>query len=134
MAKNELARRMQEAKSAGMREGLMMGMQFTSDVLLICLHRQGWGFERAKRLLDQMWEAADYFADGFVLCMEQDGRQEQMDRELLDLIKGRQDFSPFRERYPNVMSLGYDKLPGWLRRGVTALPRPGEAVEVTDGN
>ena len=37
--------------------------------------------------------------------------QERMDRELRDLIKDKQELIPFDKRYPDVKTLGYDKLP-----------------------
>lgn len=43
--------------------------------------------------------------------MEQDVRQEQLDRELREIVKDNEPFAPFAERYPNVVSLGYEKLP-----------------------
>ena len=111
MPKNDLARRIQDARQKGVKEGLVMGQQFVCDVMMVCLHGKGWGYDRIRRLLDEMDKQCDYYADAFINGMEQDVRQEQLDRELRDTVKDRQKFVPFAERYPNVKTLGYDKLP-----------------------
>ena len=111
MGKNDLARRLQDMRQKGLKEGLAMGQQFTFDMIEICLHRQGWGYDRIKRLRDSLNEISNYYADAFINCMEQDVRQEQLDRELQDILKDREPFTPFAKRYPNVITLGYEKLP-----------------------
>lgn len=63
MPKNELARRLQEAKQKGRTEGLRMAQQFMFDMMSVALHRQGWGYERIERLRQSMNEISDYFAD-----------------------------------------------------------------------
>lgn len=118
MGKNSLAQHIQKAKDRGMTQGLMLGQQFTCDVMMVCLHQQGWGYDRIKRLLDDMEKQSDYYADAFITCMEQDVRQEQLDREIRDIVKDRQEFSPFAERYPEIKTVGYDRLPWALRKEI----------------
>lgn len=109
--KNDLIRRREAERRELLNRGMAVGEQYMVDMMLVCLHRQGWGYERAKRLLDQIDAACNEFADVFFRRMEQDIRQEQLDRELRDLVKDNEPFHPFAERYPEIITLGYDKLP-----------------------
>lgn len=118
MVKNELARRIDSARRDGLRQGLKMGHQYIADVMIVCLHKRGWGYDRIKSLLDDMDKSADYYADAFIKCMEQDARQEQLDNEIRAVVKDRQEFYPFAERYPNVGTLGYGRLPAELWKQV----------------
>jgi hypothetical protein len=43
--------------------------------------------------------------------MEQEVYQERMDRELKDLVKGRQEFATFEERYPLVRKNALQRMP-----------------------
>lgn len=124
MGKNDMVRRLKDAKDKGVRQGLTLGQQFAADVMMVCLHRQGWDYDRIKRLLDEMDKASDYFADAFINCMEQDVRQEQLDREIRDIVKDREQFVAFKERYPEVVTLGYGRLPAALWK--EALQEKGE--------
>ena len=76
------------------------------------------GFDRAKRLDDGVDSIKNYYADALIPCMEQDVRQVQLDNVLRDLVKDRQTFHPFPERYPNIMTLGYGRLPWRLRKEI----------------
>ena len=117
MWKNDLARQMQERENRAFRRGMEMGMQYEHDMMQVALHtKMGWGYDRAKRLDDAVDEIKEYYADAFIKCMEQDVRQEQLDNALRDLVKGRQEFHPFSERYPYTDTLGYGKLPWAIRK------------------
>ena len=119
MAKNEMVRRIDNARQKGLKEGLQMGHQFIVDVMIVSLHKQyGWGYDRIKRLIDDIHDRADYYADAFIKCMEQDARQEQLDTELMAVVQNRQEFYNFEKRYPNVKTLGYGRLPAELWKQV----------------
>lgn len=90
-------------------EGMRVGEQYTMDCVMIALHRLGWGYNRVCRLFQLVKEISDYYGDTMHGNMEQDVLQEKMDRELRDLIKGRQEFYSFRERYPAVKNWSYEK-------------------------
>lgn len=108
---NHYARKVQDDRRAMLNRGMIVGQQWAIDLMCISLHRLGWGYDRVKRLLDRMEQADNEFLPALKLCMEQDVMQERMDRELRDLIKDKQDLIPFEKRYPDVKTLGYDKLP-----------------------
>lgn len=119
MGKNDLARRMQEREDAALRRGLYIGMQYEHDMMQVALHTKlGFGYDRAKKLDDAVDEIKDYYADAFIRCMEQDIRQEQLDSVLRDLVKDRQEFHPFSERYPEINTLGYGRLPWSMRKEI----------------
>lgn len=111
MPKNSYLLRRDAERKEMINRGLLCGQQYAMDCMLITLHRNGWGYDRLKRLLDECKVVSDYYADVLRPCMEQDVRQEQMDAELRDIVKGRQEFADFRERYPDVLTAGYDRLP-----------------------
>lgn len=102
-------KQLQEAVRRGTNAGMLVGEQFAMDCIMIALHRQGWGYERIRRLLDQTREIADYYGDAMHGSMEQDVIQERMDRELRDIVKDHQIFAPFGERYPHVKSWDYQR-------------------------
>lgn len=113
--KNNLVKLLQDARNKGFAQGFGMGLQFGNDLTQMGLHElEGFGYARIKRLHEWYNENKDYWADALILCMEQDVRQEQMDRKLLEIIQDNEQFHPFPERYPGVKSLGYNKLPGWV--------------------
>ena len=92
-------------------QGILCGQQYAIDMMEIALHRQGWGYDRIKRLVDQIHDIADYYAPSMHPGMEQEVYQERMDRELRDLVKGRQEFATFEERYPLVRKNALQRMP-----------------------
>lgn len=90
---------------------IRQGQQWALDCLLIALHRQGWGFDRIKRLLDATDDIAKYYSPALHPCMEQDVFIARMDDELRDIVKGKQEFYDFSARYPEIKIAGYDKAP-----------------------
>lgn len=111
MPKNDYLKRQEAVRKEMINRGLLCGQQFALDCMLIALHRSGWGYDRLKRLLEECEVVSDCYADALRPCMEQDVRQEQMDAELRDIVKGRQEFAPFAERYPDIRTAGYDRMP-----------------------
>lgn len=102
---------LEELQDVSMRHG----QQWALDCLMIALHRQGWGYDRIKRLLDETEKIAAYYNPTMHPCMEQDVFIERMDAELRDIVKGRQEFYDFKSRYPGVKIAGYDKAPKKVR-------------------
>lgn len=109
--KNDYLARQRAAQRELINTGLRHGQQYAIDMVMVALHRQGWGYDRIKRLIDQVTELADYYADTMHPSMEQDVLQERLDGELRDIVKDRQEFYPFVERYPAVITAGYEKMP-----------------------
>lgn len=91
--------------------GMDCGEQYMIDCVMIALHRQGWGYTRIKRLVDDVEKLRKYFAPSLVRGMEQDIYQERMDEEIRSFVGTEQPFVPFAQRYPAIEQTGYDKLP-----------------------
>ena len=105
------AQKQQALKRELVRVGVRFGEQRTLDLMEIALHRKGWGFDRINAFLDLLRELDQYYAPAWEMTMESDVFQERLDAELRDIVKDKQEFIPFEQRYPEVRQLGYDKLP-----------------------
>lgn len=111
MAKNDFARRLKEIRQDCINEGIRHGQQYAIDIVMVYLHRQGWGYDRIRRMIDEITVLADEYAPSMHKCMMQDIQQERLDAEIKDIIKGKQEFIPFRDRYPLVQNAGYERMP-----------------------
>lgn len=109
--KNAFLAKQQAIQAQCFADGMKIGEQFAIDCFQIALHKAGWGYDRIKRLTDAVAESSSYYADALRRGMEQDIRQEQMDRELRDIVKDYQEFIPFSKRYPDVKNTSYERLP-----------------------
>lgn len=90
--------------------GRRHGEQYCMDCVMIALHRQGWGYQRIKRLFDKVTEISDYYAPSMQKRNpEQPIFQERMDAELKHFIGDNQEFYPFKSRYPLISEARYDK-------------------------
>lgn len=109
--KNSFFAKQQAIQRECVNQGIRHGQQYAIDIVEVALHRQGWGYDRIKRLVDQVSEIADYYAPCMRPCMEQDVFQERLDAELRDIVKDRQEFATFAQRYPLVINAGYERMP-----------------------
>lgn len=109
--------RLAAAKQEYARVGEQFGEQLSIDLMQIALHRQGWGYERIKRLIDDMNGLSKYYDAAFHKNPEQEVWQARMDAEILDIIKGQTRFYTFEERYPAINTIGV----GWKQKGVDAI-------------
>lgn len=109
--KNAFLAKQQAIQAQCFADGMRCGEQFAIDCFQIALHKAGWGYDRIKRLTESVAESSSYYADALRRGMEQDIRQEQMDRELADILKGNEPLIPFGERYPLVKTAGYERMP-----------------------
>ena len=105
-------RKLKQKEAEDINLGMEYGEQYALDMMMIALHRDfGWGYDRIKRLMVAIGDKSDYYGEALHRCMEQDVKQEQMDNELRDIVKDKQEFIPFRERYPGIRNYGYNKPP-----------------------
>jgi len=111
MGKNNLMQKMMAMCREAFADGQRVGQQQTFDAVMIYLHRNGWGTQRILKLHAGTNGVMEEYAPAFFAGMEQDINQERMDRELRDALKGAEGFCAFAERYPEVKTVGYDKLP-----------------------
>lgn len=83
--------------------------QFLTDTLEIAMAREfGFGYDRLCRLLE-VWTAVqrEYNEAIDPLMPEADYNQELMDREIRQIIDGRQELMPFAKRYPELRKCNY---------------------------
>lgn len=111
MPNNDYLARVRKERTQYINLGIDHGQQWMLDMFLVALHRQGWGYDRIKRIVDEVQKLSDYYSDALHRGMEQDVMQERLDAELADILKGREPLIPFRERHPLVVTTGYDRLP-----------------------
>lgn len=110
--KNNMVRQMSEAYKIAFADGQRVGQQQTFDAVMIALHRySGWGTKRIVQMHERTHAVMEQYAPAFFRGMEQDIYQERMDRELREALKDTESFCAFAERYPEIKTSGYDRLP-----------------------
>lgn len=103
------------AKQLAMRQALIdaterVTQQLMMDTLQITLHEFGWGYDRIMKLTKAWADAYNHYHDTLdVKNVEADVLRVHLDRELADILKGRQDLIPFEERYPEIKEIAYKK-------------------------
>ena len=101
------------AKQLAMRQVLIeaserVTQQLMMDTLQITLHEFGWGYDRIMKLTKAWADAYNHYHDTLdVKNVEADVLRVHLDRELADILKGRQDLIPFEERYPEIKEITY---------------------------
>lgn len=118
---NAMLDRIHAAEQRGAQAGELFGQQFAIDLLQIALHRHGWGYERVRKLLDEMRALSDYYDPAFYPNPEQEVWQERMDAELRDLIKDKARCYTFAERHPIIPGVRWKR-----QKGVTPIEWKGE--------
>ena len=82
--------------------------QLMVDSLQIALHEKGWGYDRLKELTLKWAEIYDYFYDTMDLKnVECDVKRHHLDELIRDIVKDKQEFIPFEERYPDIKKINY---------------------------
>ena len=103
-------------KQLAMRQALIdaterVTQQLMMDTLQIVLHNElGFGYERIMRITKAWGSEYNHYHDVFnVKHAEADVLRVHLDRELTDILKGRQELIPFEERYPEIKEIAYGK-------------------------
>ena len=104
------------AKQLAMRQAIIdaterVTQQLMMDTLQIVLHNElGFGYDRIMRITKAWGSEYNHYHDVFnVKHAEADVLRVHLDRELTDILKGRQDLIPFEERYPEIKEITYKK-------------------------
>ena len=102
------------AKQLAMRQALIdaterVTQQLMMDTLQIVLHNElGFGYDRIMRITKAWGSEYNHYHDVFnVKHAEADVLRVHLDRELADILKGRQELIPFEERYPEIKEITY---------------------------
>lgn len=104
---NNLINRSVSVYNDGHADGQRIGQQQIIDATMIWLKRRGMGREDAEQYFREVNEIADEYAEAYHPTPDQPIYQERMDGEL-QMILGETCLS-FRERYPTIREMGYDK-------------------------
>ena len=104
------------AKQLAMRQALIdaterVTQQLMMDTLQIVLHNElGFGYDRIMRITKAWGCEYNHYHDVFnVKHAEADVLRVHLDRELTDILKGRQNLIPFEERYPEIKEITYGR-------------------------
>ena len=104
------------AKQLAMRKALIdaterVTQQLMMDTLQIVLHNElGFGYDRIMRITKAWGSEYNHYHDVFnVKHAEADVLRVHLDRELADILKGRQELIPFEERYPEIKEITYGR-------------------------
>lgn len=112
MAKSGYLARQEAKRNADAYTFEAVTRQLMLDTLQAAIHEEecgGYGYTRIKRLTDRWGELYNYFYDVFDLKHpECDVKREELDRILRDIIKDRQRFADFNERYPEIKRVTYE--------------------------
>ena len=109
MPQNDLLKKLDYMYRVGFNDGQHTGQQQGFDVATVYLIRQGWSGQQLVDFYNGCCEIVDEFAEAYNPAQEQDVAQERLDAELQAGYDGAVDFVPFRQRYPAVKNLGYDR-------------------------
>lgn len=106
--KNAYIERQQKMRQIYMNAAESIMKQFMLDTLQCTLHDAGFGYDRILQITEQ-WGAkySTYYPALGVKNVEADYLRECLDRELRSLIRDKQRFYPFAERYPEIKEITY---------------------------
>lgn len=99
-------------KSATMNSTETIIKQFMIDTLQITMNqREGYGYDRIMRLMEEWEQKRKEYSPALNprKDSEADVAQEHMDRAIKQIIKDRVEIIPFKDRYPNLREVTYDK-------------------------
>ena len=104
------------AKQLAVRQALIdaterVTQQLMMDTLQIVLHNElGFGYDRIMRITKAWGCEYNHYHDVFnVKHAEADVLRVHLDRELADILKGRQELIPFEDRYPEIKEITYGR-------------------------
>lgn len=82
--------------------------QLMADCVILELNEEfGFGYDRIRRVLDGVAEKYNHFHDALDGGPEADYVQEKLDEAMRRIVKDREPFIPFRERYPDIREFTY---------------------------
>ncbi len=119
MGKNEYIAQRKQRDREIFAAGLSMGMQVAGDYFQMSIRdpkvirKDIFGRGRIEKIMQNNMELDEYFSPAFSDDVEAERYQEEMDRKLKEIWGD--DLVPFRERYPQLKTIKYDKpKKGWV--------------------
>lgn len=108
---NPFLTQLENKYQAKMDAACMMTEQFMIDMLQVTLHvHTGWGYDRIKQLTEQWMDMCKTFKP----CLDSDNPeadyyQEKMDRVIKEIVKDKQEFHPYKDRYKYQQEIKYKR-------------------------
>jgi len=82
--------------------------QLMVDCMMVVLNEEfGFGYDRIKRVVDTLVVRYDQYHDALDGGPEADYVQEKLDEAISRIMKDRERFYTFRERYPDIKTITY---------------------------
>lgn len=106
--KNDFLARRRAEKQAYIQASERVTRQLMADCMMVVLNEEfGFGYDRIKRMMDAMQEKYDLCHAALDGGPEADYMQEKLDTAIRRIMKDRETFYPFRERYPEIKEITY---------------------------
>lgn len=106
--RNAFLARQEATQQAYIEASERVTRQLMVDSMMIVLNRDfGFGFDRIKKLVDALTETYDQYHDALDGGVEADYVQEKLDAAIRAIMQGKEEFCPFRERYPEIKAITY---------------------------
>lgn len=89
--------------------------QFMIDLFTVTLNdpaymgSDAFGYDRIRRIIDGVRENYDAYFEAMTLSQEADYYRAKLDEALQRIIRGKEDFQPFEQRYPYLPEIRYTK-------------------------
>lgn len=118
MSKNGYLSR-QKARDDAIKTAQTVTMaQFMIELMTVTLNDpkymggDAFGYDRIRRVADGMEENYDAYFDALTLGPEADYCRAKLDEALRRIIRDKEEFKPFEQRYPYLPEIKYTKRPG----------------------
>lgn len=84
--------------------------QLMVDCMMVVLNEEfGFGYDRIRRVVDALIVRYDQYHDALDGGPEADYLQEKLDEAISRIMKDRERFYTFRERYPDIKAISYGR-------------------------
>lgn len=108
--KNAYLTKQEAVKQAFAQVGERVGQQLMSDCMMLTLNEEfGFGYDRIKRAFVSVMKKYNQYHDALDGGPEADYVQERLDAAIRRIMKDRERFCPFEERYPDIKKTTYGK-------------------------
>ena len=108
--KNAFLAKQRAERQAYIQASERVTRQLMADCMMLVLNEDfGFGYDRIRRMMDAVIAKYDLFHDALDGGPEADYMQEKLDDAIRRIMKDRETFYPFRERYPEIKEITYGR-------------------------
>lgn len=106
--KSDFLARQRAERQAYIEASERVTRQLMVDCMMLVLNDEfGFGYDRIKRVMNAMEEKYNLYHDALDGGPEADYFQEKLDEAISRIMRDREKFYPFRERYPEIKEITY---------------------------